>query len=187
MGGLGSPFTFRGVKQAELLVARMAHHDFSAIYSSDLPRAFRSAEKIASAKGMGIRSEPRLRERNMGIFQGLTVPEMRNRFPAKRGEYEKPVSNRWFPMGKSARQRLDGTGACLTGLAGKHSEETFLCMTHGGILMRFFQFVLGMDPMSGSGLKRRNAAINTFEYVKGKLVLDTWEVISHLQDTYTDK
>src|ERR1035437_10000910 len=76
MGQLDSPLTPLGLEQARRLGARLAQIKIDRLYSSDLPRAARTAAIIAEQTGHAVVFDVRLRERNMGIFQGLTAPEM---------------------------------------------------------------------------------------------------------------
>lgn len=185
MGQLDSPLTVRGLLQANALATRFSAIPFSAIYSSDLPRAAKTAEIISNINGAPIHLDPRLRERNMGIFQGLTVTEMREKYPLERFEFEKRNSDYVVPNGESANQRTERIVRCLTEIGIKHSGEKVLCVTHGGILMGFFQYVLGLSPLSMGHFKRHNAAVNAFEFNGGKWILETWGDISHLESLGT--
>jgi hypothetical protein len=40
---------------------------------------------------------------------------------------------------------------------------------HGGLLMGFYEHVLGMTPGNGWRFRRQNAAFNCFEYLDGKV------------------
>jgi 2,3-bisphosphoglycerate-dependent phosphoglycerate mutase len=181
MGQLDSPLTVRGIAQAQSLAGRLLPVSFTTIYSSDLPRAVGTAQIIAKEKSMPVHFDLRLRERNMGIFQGLTVAEMHEMYPSEKAEYSRIGFTYVIPGGESAKQRLDRTVLCLNEIGEKHPNETVLCVTHGGILMGFFQYVLGMDPMSGARFKRQNAAINIFEKNNEKWVLETWGDTSHTE------
>ena len=89
MGQLDSPLTSRGVRQAHAIAHRLSRVPFGALYSSDLGRAVATAGVIGERCGKQVRIAPGLRERHMGIFQGLTVAEMRERFPRERQDYER--------------------------------------------------------------------------------------------------
>src|ERR1700730_9268316 len=80
-GHLDSPLTDRGVAQAKALGERLAREKFTALYSSDLGRAVQTAQMIAAVTGHVIITDERLRERHLGIFQGLSGDEIRERFP----------------------------------------------------------------------------------------------------------
>jgi broad specificity phosphatase PhoE len=119
----------------------------------------------------------------MGIFQGLTVTERRDKFPQEAQEYERVGFEYVIPGGESARQRLERSVRVLIGLAERHSGESVVVVTHGGFLMGFFEFVLGMKPGNGWRFIRSNAGYNVFQYKQGKWSLETWNDISHLDST----
>lgn len=70
------PLTEVGVAQAEAVAQRLEGCGFSSLYSSDLGRALHTARIIANRSGHAIVADERLRERHLGVFQGLTRAEM---------------------------------------------------------------------------------------------------------------
>ena len=69
------PLNETGRAQALAMAFNAAHHNFDAIYSSDLMRARDTAKMLAARRGLDIKILPQLRERHFGIFQGLTAAE----------------------------------------------------------------------------------------------------------------
>ena len=65
-----TPLSARGVDQAEALAQRLIALRITAILSSDLPRAHRTAEAIAAATGAPIETSALLQERNFGDWRG---------------------------------------------------------------------------------------------------------------------
>ena len=180
MGQMDSPLTPRGRRQAEAIADRLSGTEFAALYSSDLGRAVQTAEAIASRCKTELRLEEGLRERNMGIFQGLTRAEMHERFPQEWSDYERIGFRYVIPEGESAEQRLNRSVRVLTEIAEYHPGDQVIIVTHGGFLMGFFEFVLGITPGNSWRFKRRNASYNAFEYSDGKWSLETWNDTSHL-------
>ena len=74
-GHLDSPLNEEGLAQALLVGDRLAREPFAHLYSSDLGRALQTAQPIADHSGRPARIDARLRERNLGVFQGLTGAE----------------------------------------------------------------------------------------------------------------
>lgn len=180
MGQLDSPLTALGIRQAEALAERLSRIEFAALYSSDLGRARHTAEIIAARCKRDVLVDAGLRERHMGIFEGLTREEMRSRFPQERSDYERIGFEHAIPGGESARQRLERSVRVMTAIAEHHPDDTVVAVTHGGFLMGFFEFVLGIAPGNGWRFKRHNASFNAFEYCDGKWALETWNDTSHL-------
>src|ERR1051325_2958433 len=60
-----------GRRQAKQLAKYFAKRDFGAAYSSDLPRAYQTAEIIIEGRGLELVQDVRLRERSLGKWQGM--------------------------------------------------------------------------------------------------------------------
>ena len=72
-----SPLTETGRNQVAALGRRMEKIRFDALISSDLGRAQQTASIVADYTGHSLEIDSRLRERNYGIFEGMTVPEIK--------------------------------------------------------------------------------------------------------------
>jgi len=181
MGHLDSPLTPLGVSQARRLAGRLAAIHFDALYSSDLGRAAETARIAADACKCEIAFDPRLRERNMGIFEGLTRSEMESRFPEERAAYRQKGPSYVIPRGESADQRVGRALQCLDELAARHPSGTLVVVTHGGILMGLFEFVLGLPFGSANRYVRANCSWNVFLREPKGWILETWGDVSHLE------
>jgi len=65
-----TPLSERGAAQARAVARRLAAQSPKAIVSSDLPRALATAQAIAAATGLPLRTTPLLHERNFGELRG---------------------------------------------------------------------------------------------------------------------
>lgn len=74
-----------GVAQAEHAARMLASLEPDAIVSSDLSRASATAYALSRLASVPVTLDTGLRERSMGQWEGLTHPEVRQRFP---GEWE---------------------------------------------------------------------------------------------------
>ncbi len=75
------PLSARGREQATILAGRLADRAVSRLVSSDLSRAVQTAEILAEALGVRLELDPRLRERDLGCWAGLTEAEIRAAHP----------------------------------------------------------------------------------------------------------
>jgi broad specificity phosphatase PhoE len=180
MGHLDSALTHLGQLQASALSRRLGRLRVDIVYTSDLGRAQRTGERISEACGVPLVVDEGLRERNMGIFQGLTVQEMRDQFPEERSAYESDRLDYVIPGGESGRQRLERSVRVMTAIAESHPDQNVVAVTHGGFLMGFFEHVLGMPSGEGWRFRRYNASFNAFEYLDGRWSLETWNDVQHL-------
>jgi glucosyl-3-phosphoglycerate phosphatase len=79
--------TETGHLQAKAAAGTLAGLEPTAVWSSDLLRAAQTAEYVAAATGLTLETDPRLREIHVGDFQGLTHPEVVERFGPGPWEY----------------------------------------------------------------------------------------------------
>ncbi|MGE5598200.1 MAG: histidine phosphatase family protein [Bacteroidota bacterium] len=130
-----------GRRQADLLGRFFARCPLGAVWASDLPRAYETAEHIAAPHGLAVRRLGSLRERNLGPFEGLTGEEVRAALKGKgrpRGdlswyevegvEQDEEVLARVWPVLEEAR-----------GLEGEA-----VLVTHGGVQKAVLFRILGL-------------------------------------------
>jgi probable phosphoglycerate mutase len=77
------PLNETGVSQAERAARLLAALQPDAIFCSDLGRAAATAAPLARITGLPVTVEKDLRERHGGVWEGLTGPEIRARYPAE--------------------------------------------------------------------------------------------------------
>ena len=175
-----SPLTEAGIAQAEAVARRLKGCRFSKLYSSDLGRALQTAQIIADQTGHEIVLDRRLRERHLGIFQGLTKTEMAARYPEAWHLYRTSGHDYVIPGGESARQRFERAVSCLEEIASNHPGETVVVVTHGGVLNGLLRRTLDIPLESPRRFRIWNGGINIFLFEDGIWHLGTWGDISHL-------
>ncbi|NWG17384.1 MAG: histidine phosphatase family protein [Chloroflexi bacterium] len=80
-GWVAVPLNDLGRRQARKLAQFIRNIGLSALYSSDLRRAVETAEILSEQLGFAPVYDSRLRERNIGAWQGLTLDEIRAWYP----------------------------------------------------------------------------------------------------------
>lgn len=179
-GHLDSPLTPDGIAQAGVLAQRLSRERFRLIYSSDLGRAMQTAQIIAAATGHEIVSDPRLRERHMGIFQGLGSEQIKQRYPQKYKLYRALGPDYVIPEGESIRQQVARNLAYLNEIAARHVGEAIVVITHGGVLSGLFRHTFSIPFEAPRRFEFTNAGLNVFLYEEGNWFLQTWGDLSHL-------
>ncbi len=102
---------------------------FDAVIASDLDRASSTAQIIAEDTGIGpVLVDPRLRERDAGEFQGLTRPEIEERFPGHLASATWPPS--WEPDASLLGRALEA----LDAIAERVGAGEVLVVAHAGII-----------------------------------------------------
>jgi probable phosphoglycerate mutase len=179
-GHLDSALTSKGMAQAKALAQRLGRESFSALYSSDLGRAVQTAKEIAALTGHEIVTDPRLRERHLGIFQGLNAEQLSDKYPEERRQFRTMGPDYVIPGGESMRQQVDRNVAYLNELAAKHQGEQIVVVTHGGVVSGFFRHTLEISLAAPRRFEFVNAGLNIFTHEEGNWMLLTWGDVSHL-------
>ena len=179
-GHMDVPLNERGQAQSRAIAQRLASVSFGALYSSDLARAMQTAEAVAQRTKHSLRFDARLRERDLGVFEGLTKPEIALQFPLEYESYENGGLDYAIPSGESIRQRFERSVACLDELANAHQGEKIVVVTHGGVLNGLLRRTLGVPLDAPRGFAIYNAAFSFFSCESGKWRLETWGDIGHL-------
>lgn len=98
VGQIDVPMSEEGVSQAQALCKWLEQVRFARIISSDLQRAQRTAEMIASDMDCGVEIDRGLREINLGEWDGLSFSEVQQRFPVEFDARGRNIEN-WRPPG----------------------------------------------------------------------------------------
>jgi probable phosphoglycerate mutase len=182
-GHLDSPLTEQGIRQAHLLAKALAKKKIDILYSSDMGRAVQTAEIIADMLSLPVHTDSRLRERNLGILQGLTKVEFEERYPEAARLFDTRDPDYVLPGGESLRQSFDRCVDCAQRIAGENAGRNVLLVAHGGVLRGFFHKATDAPIAGPRRYSLFNASLNAFRISEDRWSLDTWGEVAHLEDT----
>lgn len=129
------PLNATGRAQAQTVARVLAGFDPVRLWSSDLARAWQTAEAVAEATGLVIECDPRLREYDVGERSGLTLDEAAERFPEQYAAYRAGRSATLVPGEETTAQVRDRVvPALLDCFARLDAGETGIAVTHGACL-----------------------------------------------------
>lgn len=185
-GHLDSPLNAAGIEQAEAVAARLARETFAALYSSDLGRAFETARRIAARSGHRVVADPRLRERHLGVLQGLTREEARRQIPEVYEGYRSGGADYVIPAGESAAQCSARVLAGLAEIAARHPGARAVVVAHGGVLDVLYRTARGLPHEGPRMFTILNASVNVFRYTGGAWRLEVWGDVAHLGERALD-
>ncbi len=134
------PLNETGIAQARAL-ADYWQQPLDALYSSDLSRAWQTAQSLGSKLSLVPTVDPRLREHNLGIFQGMTMDEIDVRYPDHLAAMRADYFGFLIPNGESRRQLQDRAFTAFTDITAQ-SDDAVAIVSHGGtlkvLLLRLF-------------------------------------------------
>lgn len=132
-GQTDSPLTERGRAQARLLAQALEHEPLTAVFSSDLGRAMATAEQVASAHGLVVQPESRLRELNVGQWTGRNRAEIQAMDPEQwRLWAEQPAMAR-ISGGETLEAAQQRALAFFDERMPAYAGRTVLVVTHGAV------------------------------------------------------
>lgn len=124
------PLNSNGEKQAHRTAAKLSKIKISAVYSSPLKRALRTAEKIAKKQGTEVITAPEFIEINQGLWEGLLVEDARKQLPTLYRRWEEDPYNTSPPGGESVRVLAERVLPAYEKIRGAHPDETVCIVTH---------------------------------------------------------
>lgn len=170
-GSTDMPLNELGWSQARSLTERVPQ-EVTRIVASPLLRAQQTASFVSQARGLPILTVPEFRERDFGVFEGLTLEETRVLYPEL---FERKVAQQWNtapPGGETIRDVVARVQAGLLQLEAEHGGESVLLVAHGFIaravrylVKRWPETDFYVEPMMG------NAEIQHYPALRW----DAWE------------
>jgi 2,3-bisphosphoglycerate-dependent phosphoglycerate mutase len=162
-----------GEAQATALRPALAGHGFAAVYSSDLVRAWRTAQLATAGLGLAVSPAPTLRERHFGVLQGITSHEASLQYPEVHRHHQARTPDYDCEGGESLVVFAARVLAGLEILAAHHVGESVLGFTHGGVLDIVRRAATGRVLEAPRDFDLPNAALNWLEHDA-----DGWRVVS---------
>lgn len=142
-GHTDTPLSSLGRKQAEATAKTLSAEKFSAIYSSDLPRAVETASPLARLTNAPLIITEALRERSVGVMEGLTFPEAAAQHPEQYQDLLRRDFDHVLLGGESYRQMLDRAAAKLDEAIRKNKGGRIALFTHTGTICILILHIMG--------------------------------------------
>ena len=176
------PLNEKGLEQAEATGRRVASEwQPSAIYSSPLSRAVKTAEAIARHFNLAVQFHPGLADIDYGEWQGLSPEEARQRWPDEiEAWYHRPHEAR-IPGGETLEALRQRGMATLSKLVSRHPGQTIVLVGHTVINRIILLGVLGLGDERFWHLRQDTCAINVIEAEAGDYTLASMNDTCHLR------
>lgn len=142
------PLSPLGRQQASALAGVVAAETVHALYTSDLRRAWETAQILADPLGLQVQPEPRWREMAFGHWEGLTFAQVQQRDAAALAAWQADPMRVAPPGGETLTQVTDRVRTALDCLVSTCQERTAALVAHGGPLRVLLCLALGLPPQS---------------------------------------
>ena len=179
-GHSNSDLSSVGQAQIQALGQWMKNVPFDLIYSSYSLRAKQTAEAITQFSGHELQFDQRLREKNLGVFEGLTSEEARERHPEVFRLFKTAGSKYVIDEGESTQQLQDRALEIVNEIRIKHPEERVLLVTHGGFIRVVMKHSLGLSLETPTRFLIRNTGVFRLVW-EDKWLVSQMGGVSHLE------
>lgn len=184
-GHSSTPLTELGRRQARATAQALREALApTVVISSDLVRARETAEPIGAALGLDIRLDPRLRERSLGIMDGLSFEEAAAAHPAEWQRLRERDPLACPPGGETVHQVFERVSQAIDDIAHTFPGERVAVVSHGIAIYHAFAHICGLGSPAG-GLKVftlvDNCSISTFTFHRNHWLLSALNDRAHLR------
>jgi broad specificity phosphatase PhoE len=177
-GWLDEPLTDQGREQAHRLAQRLHcwsvenSEPVAAVYSSTLARAFQTASVLARRWSVPLILDWRLRERDIGVMQGLTWPEIESFYP----EIAETIRQRWtvpaLPGGETVVDLAERVWQVFEEIVdrdnGRYVDSNVAIVSHGGAINAYFNRLIGRGDDMPFIFRLGNTSLSVVEIQDGR-------------------
>jgi probable phosphoglycerate mutase len=176
------PLNATGLAQAEATGQRVAAEwQPTAVYTSPLSRAIKTAEAIARHFALPVQVHPGLADIDFGEWQGLTRDEALARWPDDVTAWYTVPHTAHIPRGETLASLRARAMPTVAELAARHVGQTIVLVGHTVINRVILLGVLGLGNDRFWRLQQDNCAINVFDAEDGDYTLVSLNDTCHLQ------
>lgn len=165
-GHTDTPLSPQGHRQAQATAKALASENFAVIYSSDLTRAIETAAPLAKLSGAPLETTESLRERSVGVMEGLTFEEAAEQHPEQYQALLRRDFEHVLLGGESYRQTLDRASRKLDEAIEQHKGGRIALFAHTGticILILHLMGALDAPDLKPVWIATANCGIARFE------------------------
>lgn len=186
-GHLDIPLNDAGCRQAQKMADSLADEPITAVYASDLGRAWETAQYLGRSLNLQVDRQPGLRERCFGEFEGRTFAEVEREQPEQAGRWRKREPEYVPPGGESLLALRDRVLEAAQQLAARHPGELIALVGHGGVMDVLYRAATRQDMQAPRTWSLSNTAINRLLWSPEGFSLVGWGDVRHLDDHALDE
>ena len=136
-----SPITEEGQEQLQRLKSRLAGLEFDVVYSSDLRRTIETSQMLSGKQRV---EEPRLRERGVGILEGLNLEQIMAEHAEEFRAFRSGDKDHQIEGGESLQIALNRAWTFLEEVPEKHPGAELAAVSHAGLIRLICKQILGL-------------------------------------------
>ena len=155
-----------GMLQAEHLAEKLRLAEIEAIYSSDLKRCVTGARIIARYHDVPLHVMPELREIHFGAWEGLSLSDIRKRFPEELEKRQAGLLTYRIPgNGESIQEFSERITTSFRKILDQQNGHHFLLVGHGAVNRIILCGALGLDIKRMFSIHQDYGCLNIIDYL----------------------
>ena len=186
-GHSGYPLSDLGHTQAER-TAEYIHKNYrvDAVYSSDLPRAFQTAEHTAKAFGLPVITNAGLREINAGAWENFRFADLPDLYPDSFPLWRADFLNAYCVGGETVREVGERGAKALYEIAAANPGKCIVVASHATTIRSALWKISGAPESAMQDMMYcANCAVNELVFEDGKLQIVSMNYAEHLAELQT--
>ena len=169
-----------GKKQARELARSLKDYKITAVYSSHLKRALETAEHIAGHHGLDVRIEQGLHEMNQGDLEGMSFPDIRERYADVLTKWRESPETLRLPNGESLIEVQDRAWSVFQKVHREHQGETVVAVSHNLTIITLLCKITGVGLKGFRDFNVQATSKNVIVSENGYIRVDVINDVSHL-------
>jgi alpha-ribazole phosphatase len=153
-----------GIAQYRELRERLQDSGITACYSSDLSRCAIGADIICESLDIRPQLDARLRELNIGIWEGMTWSEIIEKYPLEWSARLEDIVNYRVPEGESLLDLADRAVPALQAIVAARRGENILVVGHGGMNRTLLLDAIGAPLHCLFNIEQRYGCLNIIDF-----------------------
>ncbi len=184
MGWIDEDLSEEGVWQAKQLSQRLSHWSISAIFSSPLNRALRTAKIVASPHDLTVQKLDGLGEIRIGAWEGMFAEEIAQKFPELWKAWRTDPSDVQMPGGERLSQVNERATSALETVMRDNQGQQVLAVTHDVIVRLLVAYCLQVSTSIYRRLEVTNTSLTVIQRTGDRYRLRLLNDTGHLEVRY---
>ncbi len=159
--------------------ALLSAHRATRVVASDLSRAVTTARYYTDAAGLELVTDPRLRERGFGEWEGLSAAELSERWPEAYAAWRRGEE----PTGAGAESKAEVAARMVAAIADAGADlaadDTLVIVSHGAAITLAVTALLDLDPLQWRGIFGLHNVHWSHLHRSGPGAQPSWRLVAH--------
>ncbi len=174
--------TDKGREQARKVAERLVNEKIDLIFSSDLNRAFETAQIIGKNLNLEVNGFKELREIKFGVWEGLTTKEIEEKYMKEHILWMTEPHKLNLPEAERLIDLQERLLKIVNYLVKENVNKNILIVSHGTAIKTLILGILGIDLSVYNRLSISNVSLSIIEYRDYSPVLRVLNDTSHLKE-----